>query len=269
MPMTLTGPLKSSLGKLPLEGASLLVEAHSDDPADAERFCDLLREAVGRKGTLVVPTFTISRTLSDASPEPVPFQLDLAADRQLGSVPEVFRHRPDVLRTAHPTNSFAACGAQSQDLLSTNRDNNPLGPIKKLNLSNALCLRIGHPLHRSAALSLAEELGTPQVTFRSTANRINIAGFEERVVVHHSAFCTEGYRALEDELKAAVDDESLANSGPLQVAPLRIVVHAARAAIRSSPERILCGREGCPTCDRRRALLAGGEGRNGVATAEE
>ncbi len=251
--MNSTSSLQSNLTQLPLRGTSVLVDALFEDTADAEEVVDLLLDVVGPKGTVVVATFTQSHTLSDGNSEAVAFHRDLAVDPTLGAFAEVFRHHPASLRTDHPTNSFAATGPKSQIVLSTNRDNNPLGPVKKLNVMNAWSLRIGQPLRSCSAIHLAEEQCFPELHFRSTAKRINLAGFEERAVVDHVASCSRGFDTLEDPIAAATASERVPADPPIQLVPIRVLIQAARAALSSSPEAVWCGREGCRSCDLRLA----------------
>ncbi len=253
--MTLPPSLQTLLERLPLQGADILVDALFDDRTEATEFIDALRTAVGKHGTIVMATFTQSQTLSCESPDPVAFHRDIAVDTRLGVLPEVFRHQATTLRTDHPTNSFAATGESSQVVLSTNRDNNPMGPIKKLSLMNGFALCLGQPLSACTALHLAEEQSLPALRYRGTAKRINISGFEERAVIEHAASCTAGYHSLGEAVGAATAAEFPSPADATHFLPLRTLVHEARVAINAAPESILCGREQCVTCDQRSAFI--------------
>lgn len=254
--MKLTSALQRALERLPLSGAHLLVDAYLEAASEAAEFNLLLRSAVGSGGTIVMPAFTYRETLSDESAEPIAFHADLAVSAELGAVAEIFRRHPSSLRSGHPTNSFAASGSRAHDVLSTNRDNNPLGPVKKLNLMNAVALRIGLPLSRSTAIHLAEMQSLTGLRYRGTAKRINLAGYEERVVVEHVATCTSGFDAIADVVAKSAASEWVPEHPEIELIPLRELIHAVAAAIAESPQSILCAREDCRTCTVRRSALS-------------
>ena len=113
----------------------------------APLLCAALIDAVGDAGTIVMPAFTYAETLNSpgagAPRRPVAFHPDLPVSREIGATAEAFRHLPGVLRSNHPTHSFAAWGRQAREVLSTQRDNNPLGPLKKLNVLQGQVLLLG------------------------------------------------------------------------------------------------------------------------------
>jgi len=253
--MPLDPDLQRALERAPVAGANVLVDAHFEDPSEAVAFITLLRHVVGPEGTIVMPAFTHALTLSDESPEPISFHSDLAVNRDLGAVPESFRRQAGTLRSGHPTNSFVACGPRGHDVLSTNRDNNPLGPVKKLNLMNGLSLRVRHPLSRSTPIHLAEAQTLAGLRYRGTAKRINVAGFEERVVVEHVATCTSGFDNIEDIVSSTAETEFHSGCDGLHLVPLREIIRAIAAAVTASPRSIICGRDGCRTCAVRVSLM--------------
>ncbi len=240
---------------LPLAGVAVLVDAHVADAHTAAQLVAALRSLVGTEGTIVMPAFTQNQTLLESSARPVAFHADLEVDAALGRASDAFRRNAGCLRSIHPTNSFAACGARSQMLLSTNLDNNPLGPVKKLNLLNALSLRIDRSAAFYTPYFLAELQALPGLRYRGTAKRINIAGFEERVVIDRIATCTAGFAAID----AGLADSSRAQAADgISLQPLRVLVRAAASAIASAPEQLLCGRTDCADCTTRRAAIARG-----------
>jgi aminoglycoside N3'-acetyltransferase len=253
--MTIT-EIIDRLDRLPLSGSTVLVDAYLSDATQAAELVSALRAMTGADGTLVMPAFTQERTLSDLSSQPVAFHAELAVDPALGAVPEVFRRQASSLRSSHPTNSFLASGPRAQLLLSTNRDNNPLGPVKKLNLLKGISLRIGQPASLFTPLHLAEQQSLGGLRYRGTAKRINIAGFEERVVIEHLTTCSAGFAAIDETL--AVSDPAPSNG--VALVPLRDLVRAATTAISSAREQLLCGRTECAACATRRvAIDAAGE----------
>ncbi|NNN01811.1 MAG: AAC(3) family N-acetyltransferase, partial [Acidimicrobiaceae bacterium] len=132
-----------------------------------------LLEVVGPEGTLVVPTH--SGELSDPRDwenPPVPeawwpkirecmpaYDARLSPTRKMGAVPEVIRHLPGALRSAHPTHSFCAVGPQAEKITREHRleygfdEHSPLARLYDLN-ARVLLLGVDHD--RNTSLHLAE-----------------------------------------------------------------------------------------------------------------
>ncbi len=101
---------------------------------------DALREAVTADGTLVLPTHTGLSDPANWSNPPVPddwvpvirestpaYRPDVTPTRDVGAVPECFRTYPDVVRSRHPSLSFAAWGADADAIVADHSFDHPLG----------------------------------------------------------------------------------------------------------------------------------------------
>jgi aminoglycoside 3-N-acetyltransferase len=132
-----------------------------------------LFDAVGPSGTLVMPTHSGNlsdparwsrppvpepwwQTIRDESPAYNPL---LTPTRNMGAIVECFRHVPGVLRSNHPTGSFAAVGPH-RDLIVGDHpldyafgETSPLARLYKLDAS-VLLLGVGHG--NNTSLHLAE-----------------------------------------------------------------------------------------------------------------
>jgi len=247
------------LRSLNLKGAHFVLHCA---PAAVERFeggaeelCRALLEAAGNAGTIVVPTFTVAETLIDANHVCVPYQVHLPVSRGVDAISETFRKLPGVQRTNHPTHSFAAWGASGARVLSTQRDNNPLGPIKKLNVIQGSVVLVGCRLSAVTAIHLAEETARYPYLGRGVASRINVAGFQERVVIENLPGCAAAFDRLEDRLDPAEVRSATVEDITCRVIPIRYLVRLASNALREDPAFLICENPECGGCATKRAAI--------------
>lgn len=136
-----------------------------------------LEQALGPDGTLVMPTH--STDLSDPAqwmrpPVPQPwwqlirdtmpaYDPDLTTTRQMGIIPETFRKQPGALRSAHPSDSFAARGPHAAAITSGHGLDNGLGetsPLGRLYDLDGWVMLLGVGHGNNTSLHLAEYRAT-------------------------------------------------------------------------------------------------------------
>lgn len=218
--------------------------------------CEALVESVGSYGTIVMPAFTWSETAFSDGAAPIAFRPESPVSAILGAVAETFRVLPGVLRSNHPSHSFASYGRHARDVLSTQRDNNPLGPAKKLNLLQGYVLLLGTSLQEATVIHLAEEGASLPYLQRGSALRMNASGFEERVILEHVPGCGIGFDRLESRLDP---EQVVAVSLPHATArkiPIRYLVRLAVDALRSDPLVFVCEQSECASCAAKRAAAS-------------
>lgn len=230
----------------------------------ARSVCEALMSASGDTGTVLMPAFTYAETVHTnaqglPNPKPRAFSQDMPVSREIGVTPEAFRHLPGVLRSNHPTHSFAAWGRQAREVLSTQRDNNPLGPLKKLNVVQGHVLLLGTTLQAATAIHLAEErLRLPYLT-RRTAVRINAAGYEERVVIDNFPGCSVAFSKLEEKLDPGKVRAVPLARGAARKIPIRYLVNLATVMLENDPRAFICDQPDCASCAAKRDAFTGGE----------
>jgi len=215
----------------------------------APTLCAALLEAIGDGGTILLPAFTYDETLNGAAAaRPVAYHPDLPVSRAMGAVAEAFRHVPGVLRSSHPTHSFCAWGRQAREVLSTQRDNNPLGPIKKLNVVQGQVLLLGTSLQPVTAIHLAEERIGARSLSRRTALRVNAAGYAERVVLENVPGCNRGFGKLEQHLDPSKVRAATLPHGAVRKIPIRYLVQLATTVLERDPRALSCDQPDCDSC---------------------
>lgn len=258
------------LGALGLRGNTVVVHASLSSfgqlEGGARSLAEALLVAVGETGTVLMPAFTYAETLPSGmqGSGALAFHRDMPASREIGTTAEAFRLLPGVLRTDHPTHSFAAWGRQAREILSTQRDNNLLGPLKKLNVYQGQVLMLGTTLATCTAVHLAEERLRMPYLERRTALRINAAGYEERVVLENVPGCSVAFLRLEDCLDPTRVRSLPLVHGSARKVPVRHLVTVATLALENDRTAFVCPREDCASCaaklsalGRQRAVAAG------------
>jgi aminoglycoside 3-N-acetyltransferase len=132
-----------------------------------------LLEVIGEDGTLMMPTHTTSNTdPAEWQYPPVPeswwriirdhlpaFDPTTSPTRQMGVVAELFRNWPGVIRSTHPTSSFAALGPNAALLTGDHvleqelAEHSPVGKLYELD-GHVLLLGVDH--NNNTSLHLAE-----------------------------------------------------------------------------------------------------------------
>lgn len=143
----------------------------------AETLIDALMKVIAPNGTLVMPTHSSQN--SDPSywenpPVPKdwwpiirsqmpPYRPEVTPTRGIGTLPELFRRYPNVIRSSHPQFSFAAWGEYAQQITADHAIEVEMGegsPLAKLYDLDAKVLLIGVTHANNTSLHLAEHRST-------------------------------------------------------------------------------------------------------------
>ena len=137
------------------EGMILVVHASykaiGEIDGDPGTVCDALVEAVGKEGTIVMPTFS----------HPLP-EMDLSVvPSRVGIVTEFFRKRSDVVRSPHPTHSVCATGPAAEEICAGHEASSALGvdsPLHRLAKLGGSVLQLGTTTNTCSLIHVAEAI---------------------------------------------------------------------------------------------------------------
>ncbi len=139
----------------------------------AQSVIDALLEVLGSDGTLMMPSFSGENSdpatwrfppvplewIKPIRDETPPYDIHSTPTRQMGTVAELFRHRPGAVRSDHPHSSFVAIGAKAKILTAEHGLNFRFGPNSPLGRLAALAgkvLLLGVDDNRASFVYLAQ-----------------------------------------------------------------------------------------------------------------
>lgn len=192
------------------EGGALLVHGSLSSlgfvPGGGRAVVRALCDAIGREGTLVIPTHTwewmnAGCRVFDARTTP----------GCIGALPEVFRSMPGVVRSLHPTHSVAALGPRALELTAGHEHSaTPCGPgtpYARLLEMDAQILFLGTTLASNTCFHTFEAMsGFPQLMREEVPvfDIIDAAGRTEKVAVPlHLEGVVRRYAEMEEPFVSA------------------------------------------------------------------
>lgn len=180
-----------------------------------------LMQVLTPAGTLMMPTHTSDNTdPSRWQNPPVPeswwqpirdhmpaFEPDITPTRQMGAIPETFRRFPGVVRSNHPTASFAAWGANSKFLTENHVLESALGegsPLARLYDLDGYIMLLGVGHGNNSSLHLAEyRANFPGKRLESLGSAILVNGVRQWVTYQDIELNAEDFPQIGDQYEAA------------------------------------------------------------------
>ncbi len=179
-----------------------------------------LMQVLTPAGTLMMPTHTNDNTNPGMwQNPPVPeswwqpirdhtpaYEPDITPTRQMGAIPETFRRFPGVVRSSHPTSSFAAWGANAaflidhHELESSFGEGSPLARLYDLD-GYVMLLGVGHG--NNTSLHLAEyRANFPGRRLETCGSAMLVNGAREWVTYQDVAIDAGDFAQLGDQYEA-------------------------------------------------------------------
>ncbi len=216
---------------------------------------DALGEVLGPSGTLIMPSMTGSRRLEPYDPARTP-------TRNMGIIAETFWRLPGVLRSDHPTSSFAARGPMAeaitapQPVVPGHGLDSPIGRVHELD-GWALLLGVGQDANTT--IHLGESLAdVPYRTAKWTTMLVD--GRPQRVEFTEIDHCCRNFDLVDAWLDGGQQSRGTVGHATARLARSADIIAAVIPRLRRSPLLFLCQPEaGCEDCDTaRQSVTAAG-----------
>jgi aminoglycoside 3-N-acetyltransferase len=217
---------------------------------------------IGPTGNLMAPTFTYS--LPAWKGEPFSHSDSRA---RTGAIPEYMRHRPDAVRSFHPTHSVTVVGPDRDAIIANHMQATPLGrqsPFGRMLERNAKILMLGTHQDTNSSLHLCEvlaELPYIRVCFSDdvdyeTAWYHNGNDEIRFMKVNEVPGCSRGFRAIEPALiSRGILRQVYVGDATSQLLYLPDLVTAATEILAQNPTLLLCHVPNCGICPKRRSFM--------------
>ena len=207
----------------------------------AKAVADALVDSVSPGGTVVVPTFNYGTLPYDPK----------TTQSLTGAVTETFWRRPDAMRSAHPSHSFAAVGPGADELLAEHDDARPLGrgsPLWKVWERNGWVLLVGVDHTCNSMIHVAEQRMEVPYLGRTRVGQV-LRGTEIADVIVGRPGCSYGFNVVDEPLRrAGAVREAAVGRARLMLMRADAVVTVACELLRRDPAALLCDRRDCDRC---------------------
>jgi len=221
-----------------------------------EAFLDVLKP----DGTLMVPIFSFTFTSCD----PTALHEPTKTPSRVGAITEAFRLHPQCHRSLHPTHSVGAIGSLAEELTRDHLASTPIGigsPFDRFRERDGTVLMLGCDLTSCSILHLYEVLAGLSyihIAYREGWNHeLAMIGRDGKKVVglqlYETPGCSHGFGSAEPILEKA----GVLRRG--KIGNARCMLFSSQAAadvlipeLQERPDLLLCNREECQICPRRR-----------------
>ena len=215
---------------------------------------EALRLAIGNEGTMVMPTMTGSRKTEAFDPAVTP-------TRHMGIVAATFWRMPGVLRSTHPTSSFAAMGPAAAGITAPQPAEPVHGldsPIGRVYERDGQVLLLGVDHTANTTIHLAEALAEVPYSIEKWCTAL-VDGRPVRLAFRETDHCCRNFaKAGEWLAERGLQSVGLVGSGTATRVQARDVVSVALERLAQNSTVFLCAPDqDCEECDAaRRSITA-------------
>ena len=219
---------------------------------------DALLEVVGPEGTLAMPAFNYRRYL------PFPHFDARTTPGRTGALTEIFRKRPETLRSLHPTHSITAQGKRAAEFLADHYKFETFGigsPLDRLAQAGGYVLLLGVTHLANSCIHVGESHAGRMKFYweEGPLPIVKILQPEGKVIAHQldcSASCSMAFNAVEYPMrrKNMITDLTLGEALCFLMKG-RDVIEAVVGMIGEQPDALLCNRPNCRPCSMARRYI--------------
>jgi aminoglycoside 3-N-acetyltransferase len=212
---------------------------------------DALLEICGSEGTLAMPAFNYRRYL------PFPHFDARTTPGRTGALTEIFRQRPDTLRSLHPTHSLTAQGKHAREFLADHYKFPAFGigsPLDRLVQAGAYVLLLGVTHLANSCIHIGEaHAGRKKFYWEEGPLPIVNMLMPDGMVIPHqldcSASCSMAFNAIEYPMrrKNLITDLTLGDALCFLMKG-RDAIDTVVEMINKEPDALLCNRPPCRPC---------------------
>lgn len=216
----------------------------------ADTVVDAILAVIGPEGTMVVPTFNYN---------PDPFDPKVTPSLT-GAITEAVRHRPDAVRSLHPTHSVAAIGEDVERITGGHEDVDAFGTGSALyNIleMNGKILQLGVTHTSNSMIHVAEEIA--QMPYLHVSRSVTIKGPNGQVITKtiRRPGCSRGFNKIEDDLEQTGQlRETMIGKSRVRLMPAATLVAVAVQMLKDDPASLLCDIGDCTVCAEARAVIS-------------
>lgn len=212
---------------------------------------DAFLEVCGSEGTLALPAFNYRRYL------PLPHFDARTTPGRTGALTEIFRQRPETLRSLHPTHSLSAQGKRAPEFLADHYKFPAFGigsPLDRLAQAGAYVLLLGVTHLANSCIHIGEARAGRKKFYweEGPLPIVNMLMPDGRVIPHQldcSASCSMAFNAIEYPMrrKNLITDLTLGEALCFLMKG-RDVIDTVVEMISKEPDALLCNRPTCRPC---------------------
>lgn len=234
------------------EGASIMVHSSLSSFGRVRRgattVIEALMECVGRKGLIMMPTFTYGKGVYDMKTTP----------SQTGRITEVFRLSKGVFRSPHPTHSVALWGRDSERIAGIHELYFPASlksPFYELFKMAGDVVLIGVDHTANSMIHLAQFIAqVPYLERPKRVQRLNEGDEIEEVTVCRLG-CSLSFNKLGEFLDAVCVSGNFIGKSRIQRINAVEVVNKAVRLLEEDPASLLCERQECFSCNEAKGMI--------------